>query len=97
MNRNDSSRNINYSKRDVNNNKKYNVNNNTCRNRKRKRILFNHPFCKLSIINKGKYFLDLIDERFHRENPLSKIFYRNTIKISYSCINDISKIIYNHD
>ena len=78
------------------NNNNNNINR-ICKNRKRKVIWFSPPFCKLSPINIGKYFLNLIDKHFHKENPLSRIFCRNTIKISCSCMNDIFKIIYNCD
>ena len=33
----------------------------------------------------------------NRDYPLSKIFKRNTIKISYSCTDNISQIIHNHN
>ena len=54
-------------------------------------------FCKLSNINIGKYFLKLIDWHFNKDNPLNKIFNWNTIKITYSCTNNISKIIYDYN
>ena len=74
-----------------------NINSNIkIRHRKRKVIWFNPPFCKLSTININKYFLNLIDRHFHKNNPINKIFNRNTLKISYSCTNYISKINYNH-
>ena len=60
-------------------------------------IWFNPPFCTLSTINIGKYFLNLIDNHFNRDYTLSKIFNRNTIKISYSYTNNISKIICDHN
>ena len=49
-------------------------------------------FGKLSSI--GKYFLGLKDKHFKKHNPLSKIINRNNVKISYSCTNNISRIIY---
>ena len=55
------------------------------------------PFCKLSNINISKYFLTLIDRHFNKDNPLNKIFNHNTLKMSYSFTNNISKIVYNHD
>ena len=66
-------------------------------NRHKKIIWFNPPFCKLANINIGKYFLNLIDKHFQKNNILSKIFNRNTLKISYSCTNNLSKIIINHN
>ena len=55
------------------------------KNRKRKIIWFNPPFCKLANIDVGKYFLRLIDKHFKQDNILHKIFNRKTLKISYSC------------
>ena len=44
------------------------------KNRKRKIIWFNAPFCKLANIDVGKYFLRLIDKHFKQDNILRKIF-----------------------
>ena len=53
-------------------------------------------FCKLASINVGKYFLKLIDKHFKHDNILHKIFNRKTLKISYSCMENIFQIINNH-
>ena len=98
MNKRNIFMNNNYGKGEINNNNKHIGNDNyRNKNRKRKIIWFNSPFYKLSNINIRKYFKDLINKHFKKDNPLSKIFNRNTIKISYSCMNDIYKIIYNHN
>ena len=65
------------------------------RNRNRKIIWFNSPFCKLTNINIGKYFLHLLDKHFNRDNPLRKFFNRNTVKISYSCTRNRHNILNN--
>ena len=65
------------------------------KNRNRKVVWFNPPFCKL--INIGKYFLQLLDKHFNRDNPLSRIFNRNTVKISYSCTKNMNNILSNHN
>ena len=65
-------------------------------NKNRNIIWFNPPFCKFSNINIGKYFQGLISKHFKYDNPLRKISDRNNVKISYSCTNNISKIIDNH-
>ena len=67
------------------------------KNRKRKIIWFNLPFCKRFTINIGRYFLNIVNKHFYKENPLSRIFNKNPVKISYPCTNNISKIIYNHN
>ena len=50
-----------------------------------------------SNINIGKYFLGLIKKHFKDDNPFRKIIDKNNIKISYSCTNNISKIIDCHN
>ena len=64
------------------------------KNRKRKIIWFNPPFCKLANIDVGKYFWRLIDKHFKQDNILHKIFNWKTLKISYSFTKNISQIIY---
>ena len=68
------------------------------KNRKRKIIWFNAPpFCWLTNINIGKYFLKLVDKHFKHGNKLQKIFNRKTLKISYSCTKNIFQIINSHN
>ena len=42
-------------------------------------------------------FLALVDKHFPNDHKLRKIFNRNTIKISYSCMNNTKQIIDNHN
>ena len=44
------------------------------KNRNRKVVWFNPPFCKLTNINIGRYPLHLLVKHFNRDNPLSRIF-----------------------
>ena len=67
------------------------------KNRKRKIIWFNPPFCKLASTNVGKYFFKLIDKHFKQDNILHRMFNRKTLKISYSCTKNISQMINNHN
>ena len=67
------------------------------KNRKRRIIWFNPPFCRLTNINIGKYFLKLVDKYFKHGNKLHKIFNRKTLKISYSCTKTIFQIINSHN
>ena len=68
------------------------------KNRQRNNILwYNPPFSKNTSTNIGHKFLTLIDKHFPTEHKLRKIFNRNTIKISYSCMNNTKKIIDNHN
>ena len=48
-------------------------------------------------INIGQKFLTLVDKHFPKGNKLRKIFNRNTLKISYSCMNNTKQIIDNHN
>ena len=66
-------------------------------NRKRNIIWFNPPFNKNIKTNIGKTFLKLIDKHFPRSSKLHKIFNRNTIKVSYSCTENMSMIIKKHN
>ena len=45
----------------------------------------------------GKCFLQLIDQHFPKSNPLHKIVNRNTVKLSYSCMNNVKSIISSHN
>ena len=48
--------------------------------------------------NVAKTFLSLIDKHFHKYKRFSKIFNRNTIKISYSCLPNVKQTIsYNNN
>ena len=47
--------------------------------------------------NVGKCSLSLVDQHFPKSNPLHKIFNRNTLKLSYSCMNNIKTIISSHN
>ena len=67
------------------------------RKRNRKIIWYNPPFCKTVSTNIGKKFLQLIDKNFPKNSILYKIFNRNTIKISYSCMDNMAKIINSHN
>jgi len=68
------------------------------RNRQRNNILwYNPPFSKNVSTNIGHKFLTLIDKHFPKDHKLRKIFNRNTIKISYSCMNNTKQIFDNHN
>ena len=45
----------------------------------------------------GQRFLTLIDKHIPKNHKLHKIFNRNTIKISYSCMPNIKSIINSHN
>ena len=65
--------------------------------RKRKILWFNPPYAKNVTTDVGKEFFKLLDTHFPKDSPLSKIFNRNTVKLSYSCTENISSIINSHN
>ena len=73
----------------------YRINKNINKNRCRNIIWLKPPFHNLSNIDIGKYFLDLLNKHFKDYNHLRKIIDKNKVKFSYSCTNNISKIIDN--
>ena len=71
--------------------------NKTKKQRKRNIIWFNPPFNRDVRTNIAKTFLKLIDKHFPRSNKLHKIFNRNTVKVSYSCTENMEQIIKAHN
>ena len=54
--------------------------------RKRQIIWFNPPHSKNVTTKVGRFFLSLIDKQFPPHHKLHKLFNRNNVKISYSCL-----------
>jgi len=67
------------------------------RNRNRKVIWYNPPFCSHVKSDIGRKFLRMIDKHFPRNHRYAKIFNRSTIKISYSCMPNMATVIKNHN
>ena len=63
------------------------------RNRSRKIIWYNPPYNKNVKSRIGREFLRLIDECFPAGHKLRRIFNRNTLKLSYSCMPNVQQII----
>ena len=63
------------------------------KNRKRNVLWFNPPWNSEVETNIGKEFLKIVDECFPPENPLSKIFNRKSVKVSYSTTPNMEQII----
>ena len=59
----------------------------------RRIIFFNLPFCNSVKTKLGKRFLKLVCLHFPENNRFLKIFNKNTIKISYSCLPNMRNII----
>ena len=71
--------------------------NNNQRKRKRNITWFNPPFDRQVKTNIGKAFFKIVNDCFPNEHILHKIFNRNTLKISYSCMPNIKDHIDAHN
>ena len=71
--------------------------NNQRKRRHRNIVWFNPPYSKSVRTNVGKNFLKLVDKHFPPSNPLHKIFNRNTVKVSYSCMKSCKSVISQHN
>ena len=58
---------------------------------------FNPPYSQNVETKIGKCFLKLVDLHFPKSNPLHKIFNRNSLKLSYSCMSNVKTIISSHN
>ena len=67
------------------------------RTRRRKIIWFNPPYSKSVKTNIGKNFLHLLVKHFPTNNKMHKIFNKNTVKVSYSCMKNMDSIISGHN
>ena len=65
--------------------------------RKRKIIWFNLPYSNNVKSNVGKQFLKLVRRHFPKGHKLSKISNKNTLKVSYSCMRNMSSILTSHN
>jgi len=67
------------------------------RTRKRNILWFNPPYNSAVKINIGRKFLSIITKHFPTHHKYSKIFNKNTVKISYSCSPSLRSIISKHN
>ena len=65
--------------------------------RKRKIIWFNPRYSKNVKSNVGKQFLKLVRRHFPKGHKLSKIFNKNTLKVSCSYMRNIRSILTSHN
>ena len=63
------------------------------KHRSRNIIWFNPPYNKCITSNIGRDFLNLICKHFSNNSAQAKIFYKNHIKVSYSCTSNTSQLI----
>ena len=64
---------------------------------KRKVKWFNPPFSLNVKTALGKIFLRLVKRHFPKENPLHRIFNKNTLNVSYSCIVNVAFVLSAHN
>ena len=69
------------------------------KNRRRRRniIWFNPLFSQTVKTNVARLFLRLLDKHFPGSHILRKLFNRNTIKVSFSCMGNVAYIIKKHN
>ena len=63
---------------------------------KKRNLVQPPPFSKNVQTNVGHTFLRLISKHFPKNATLHKIFNKNTIKVSYSCMENMASIIKAH-
>ena len=66
------------------------------RNRSRNIIWFNPPFNKNVSTNVDKRFMNLLDQHFPKSKKLYAILNRSTVKVSYSCTQNMSSMVKSH-
>ena len=69
----------------------------TKQSRKRKIIWFNPPYSLNVKTNVAKRFLKIVDKHFPKKYRLHKLFNRNNLKVSYSCLPNVANIISSHN
>lgn len=69
----------------------------TKKKRKRKIIWFNPPWSESVDTPINKKVLNLVEKHFPKSSILHKIFNKNTIKVSYSCMPNMKTIITKHN
>ena len=70
---------------------------NKAKNRSRNITWFHPPYSKHVTTNVGKKFLSIVHDCFKKSHPLRKIFNKNTIKVSYSCMPNLEAKISSHN
>ena len=60
-------------------------------------MYFNPPYSRDVKTNVGRKFLQIMNKNFPPENPLSKIFNRNSVKMSYRCTANLGCKIAAHN
>ena len=68
------------------------------RRKRRRKIMWFNPRYSMNVkTNIGKIFLNLLHKHFPPTHLFHKIFNKNTVKISYSCMRNMNSIISAHN
>ena len=67
------------------------------RSRRRNITWYNPPYSSNVATNIGHKFIEAINDCFPPTHPLHKIFNRNTVKLSYSCMPNVQAMISSHN
>ena len=67
------------------------------RQRKRKVVWFNPPYCMSLKTKVGQRFLNILDSCFPTDHPLHRVFNRHTVQLSYRTMPNLAKIISGHN
>ena len=60
-------------------------------------IWFNPPFSKNVSTNVAATFLRLVQKHFSADSKLQKVFNKNNVKVSYSCMPNVAAVINGHN
>ena len=72
-------------------------NDNITKKKGRDIIYFNPPFNLYCATNVGEEFRKIVEKHFNKGDDLSKLFNRNKLKITYSCLPNIEAKIISHN
>ena len=67
------------------------------KSRKRKVVWYNPPFCLTVQTNIERIFINLVKKHFDKKNPLTKLFNKNNMRVSYSCMPNMKDYINAHN
>ena len=67
------------------------------RSRTRRVLWYNPPFSNTVSTNIGKKFFALLKKHFPDSHPLHQMVNKNTVKLSYSCMPNIGRILKSHN
>ena len=67
------------------------------RKRQRNITWYNPSYSQSVATNVGKKFLGIVNDTFKKDHPLRKIFNRNTLRLSYSCMTNLGSNINAHN